>query len=119
MKKLLSVLALWLLLGGAIFASPVLVNLSLGIDENLPIIPGQGRNPVLVPQAWLDDHEIYFLTMHPEYSVSIIEDDTVVYSVAFPSTTSSIVLPSWLSGDYEIVLRPTGCNYYFYGYINI
>ncbi len=118
MKKLLSVLALWLLLGGTIIASPVLVNLSLGIDENLPIIPGHGKNPVLVPQAWLDDHEITFTGMHPAFTLLLIEDD-VVFSLDLPSTASSVILPFWLSGEYQIVLRPNGCNYYFYGYIEL
>ena len=96
-----------------------IVSLQVHYDDPTSDEPPFPKTPVVIPCLYLDDHEIYFLTMHPEYSVSIIEDDTLVYSVAFPSTTSSIVLPSWLSGDYEIVLRPTGCNYYFYGYINI
>ena len=117
MKRLLSVLALWAVLGGALFATPRIIGLSVGIDDASPVIPGLGKGPI--PQVWLDDHEIYFLTMHPEYSLSIIEDGTLVYSVVFPSTTSSIILPSWLSGEYEILLRPSGCSYYFYGYIEL
>jgi len=119
MKKFLSVLAFWLLLGGLAFAIPVQINLTVGIDEPFPSIPELHKGPEYVPSVVQDDYEIRFLEVHPYYTLCIVdEDDEVVYSVAVWSFTTSVVLPSWLSGDYEIQLHPDE-NYYLYGYIEL
>ena len=119
MKKFLSVLAFWLLLGGIASAIPVQINLSVEINEPLPGSPGHGKGPTFIPSVIQDDYEIRFLEIHPYYTLCIVdEDDEVVYSVAVWSFTTSVVLPSWLSGDYEIQLRPDD-NYYLYGYIEL
>lgn len=88
------------------------------------IDPTAGNDPFhrgseYVPSVIQDDYEIRFLEIHPYYTLCIVdEDDEVVYSVAVWSFTTSVVLPSWLSGDYEIQLRPDD-NYYLYGYIEL
>ena len=58
MKKILSVLVLWLLLGGLASAIPVQINLTVGIDEPVPYIPGFGKSPVIIPSVIQDDYEI-------------------------------------------------------------
>ena len=112
----LFVLVVFFLLVGGInsysWGIPHQLSLTVGYDVIIPGIPGQDKNPVLVPQAWLDDHEITFTGMHPAFTLLLIEDD-VVFSLDLPSTASSVILPLWLSGEYQIVLRPNGCNYYF------
>lgn len=119
MKKILSVLVLWLLLGGLASAIPVQVNLTMGINEPFPCGPGHGKGPVIIPSVVQDDHEITFYAIHPDYTLCLLnEDGEVVYSVAVSMYTTSVVLPSWLSGDYEIQLRPDD-YYYLYGYIEL
>ena len=56
---------------------------------------------------------VYDLTL-----VLVDEDDEVVYSVFVPANTSSVVLPSWLEGDYQLLLIPDE-NYYFAGEISL
>ena len=73
----------------------------------------------MIPTIVQNGHEISFQTSHPAYTLYIIEEGTVVYSVAVTSSTTSVILPSWLSGEYEILLHPNDCNYYFYGDISL
>lgn len=95
------------------------IQLQIGFDD-----PTNGEEPLpktlpAIPAVMQNDYEIRFLEVHPYYTLCIVdEDDEVVYSVAVWSFTTSIVLPSWLSGDYEIQLRPDE-NYYLYGYIEL
>ena len=57
--------------------------------------------------------------MHPAYAIDIVQNGIVVYSVDVDESTTSIILPSWLSGDFEILLYPEDSDYYFYGVISL
>ena len=58
-----------------------------------------------------------FETSHPEYVLTIKDEDgSVVYSTVVYSTQTQVVLPSSLSGDYEIQLD-FGGSYIFVGEI--
>ena len=118
MKKLLSIAMLWLLLGGAIMAIGQQIPLAIGYKELIPGLPNHGKGPEYVPSVVQDDYEITFLAIHPAYTLNIVANGVVVYSVALSPYTTSIVLPSWLSGQYEIQLRPDD-YYYLYGYIEL
>lgn len=109
---------LWLLLGGAIMAIGQQILLTVGYDEPHSGFPDIGRGPEYVPSVIQNDYEITFLAIHPAYTLNIVANGVVVYSVALSPYTTSVVLPSWLSGDYEILLRPDD-NYYLYGYIEL
>ena len=95
-------------------AAPVPVHLSI-IDPT----EDQGephRGPVLVPEIDIEDHTLSFDTSC--YGCTLIllnEDGEVAYTTII--TSDSLVLPSTLSGDYELRLIPTGGSYYFYGYV--
>ena len=54
-----------------------------------------------------------------DYSIDIVQSGIVVYSVDVDATTTSVELPSWLSGEYELQLHPDGSSYYFYGDITL
>lgn len=78
------------------------------------------RGPIPAPEVSIDDHTLYFGTPCDGYTLSIVnEDGDVEYSTVIPTSTTSIILPSWLSGEYEIRLYPADSNIYFYGWIEL
>lgn len=63
------------------------------------------RNPNDPPVVYLEDYTLTFEVDHPEFVLYIKdEDEVVVYSTVVTSATTEVVLPSTLSGDYEIEL---------------
>ncbi len=106
-----------LLFTGALFATPVPVGLQSGDVDPTPTLPPLGKAPVQIPTVELDGHELIFQSGHPDYSIDIVSNGVVVYSVDVDAATTSIVLPAWLSGEYELQLYPDGTNYYYYGFI--
>lgn len=63
------------------------------------------RTPIDPPTVYLEDYTLTFETDHPEYVLYIKdEDDAVVYSTVVSTTVTEVVLPSYLSGYYEIDL---------------
>lgn len=70
------------------------------------------------PEATLSENVLSFLDSHAEYTLYIIsEDGEEVYEALVPENTSTITLPSDLSGEYELQLI---CgNYCFYTYIEL
>ena len=60
---------------------------------------------MLVPKVYIDDYTLLFAVDHPEYVLNIKdEDDNVVFSTVVYSAQTQVVLPSTLSGDYQIEL---------------
>ena len=61
------------------------------------------KGPVLVPSVSLDDHTLYFITPCDGCTLRLLdENDVVVYSTVIPTGTTSLMLPSYLSGEFEI-----------------
>lgn len=76
----------------------------------------QQRSQDLVPEVSIDGYTLTFYTPCDGYVLRLIdENDNVVYSTVIPTGATSLVLPSYLSGDYEIQIVQG--NIYFYGYI--
>lgn len=117
MKKVLVLFALLLSCTFA-FAQQVKIDFTCeGIDDG-PIGNHMPRGPVDVPTVYLDDYTLTFETNHPEYVLYIKDEyETVVYSMVVTSAMTEVVLPSTLSGDYEIQLVMG--NWCFWGYIII
>ena len=83
-----------------------------------PVIGGSTLAP---PRPWYITQDDYVLTM-PAFEDDYIlelrdENDVVVYTDYVPAGTTQIVLPSTLSGDFE--LRLVGDTYYYRGYISL
>jgi hypothetical protein len=116
MKKLLLFLFSALFLSTSLSAQ-VLVPLTVCIEENeQPIGDGNPKTPVIVPKVYIDDYTLLFETNHPEYVLYIKdENDNVVYSTVISSIQTQVVLPSTLSGNYEINLVMG--NWLFTGWI--
>ena len=73
-----------------------------------------------IPTLYVD-LEDYVLSLSGDtctYSLQILDEDGyVVYSTVIAAGTSQVVLPSTLSGEYEI--RFVTDDYYYYGYITL
>ena len=82
------------------------------IDFHVTIIDpnddGEGhRGPIQPPTASLDGYTFTIIGAHPDFLVRIVDvedEDDVIYQTLMPAATSSIILPSTLSGDYQIQL---------------
>ena len=110
----------------AMLCSTTFVNAqSEAIDLNVEIIrkpsgPGIPRSPVQLPVASIDGHTFSVSGTHPDYWVRIVnidDEDDVVYETPMTAGTSSIELPSALSGDFQIQL--IWDNWMFYGWITL
>ena len=85
-----------------------------------PAGPG-GGNTLAPVRPWYITQNDYVLTLpgfEDDYILELRdEDDVVVYTDDVPAGTTQIVLPSTLSGDFEI--RLVGDTYYYRGYISL
>lgn len=117
MKK--KILAFALFLGWAIFP-----NVFAGQPQNIPmqiIRTGDMGNSgtYAPPRPWYivqDDYVFTLPALADDYTFEFRdEDDEVVYTTYLPSGTTQVILPSTLSGSFEI--RLVGDTYYYRGYI--
>ena len=118
MKKF-SVLFLTLLMSCTLaHAQQIVINFKCqGVHDGL-IGNHMPRNPIDPPTVYLEDYTLTFEADHPEYVLYIKdEDDAVVYSTVVSTTVTEVVLPSYLSGDYEIDLVMG--DWLFTGWINL
>ena len=90
----------------------------VGYNDEGTIVGGVPRMPIRPLYGSLDDHTFYINGGHADFVVQLLdEDDNVVYQTVMPSDVSSIVLPSTLSGTYQIQLL--WGDWMFYGWINL
>lgn len=116
MKKFL---LLFLLLGGGIFMDAL-------AQQQIPmqIIKGGelgNGNTLAPPRPWYIYEDNFVLTLpafEDDYTLELRDENgLVVYSVFVPAGTTMVVLPSTLSGSFEI--RLVGDTYYYRGYIDL
>jgi len=79
---------------------------------------GYPKTPV-APWYITQDGNVLTMSATPcDYTLSLYdEDDDLVYSVFVPAGTTQVVLPTTLSGTFEIRFETD--TYYYYGYINL
>ena len=66
----------------------------------------------------LEDHTLYMSNVDFDCELQILdENDDVVYTTFVAANTSTIVLPSTLLGEYQILLIDE--ERYFYGWLNL
>lgn len=116
MKKLLLMIVSAFVLSTSLWAK-TLVPLSVNIeDDDTPIGHGPGRTPMRPPVVYIEDYTLSFAVDHPDYTLTIKDEDgVVVYTTTVFSAETEVLLPSTLSGDYEIQL--TMGNWVFTGWI--
>lgn len=117
MKKLFISSLFILLLNTSVMARE-LIPFSVHYDDEQPITHGHGRSTIQPPTVYIEDYTLLFAVDHPEYILNIKDEDgAVVYSTVVYSVQTQVVLPSTLSGDYEIELVMG--NWLFSGWINL
>lgn len=118
MKKLFFMMLIFL--GEALFSS------ALGARNEIPmriIDEGElGNGPTYAPpRPWYITQDDYVLTLpafEDDFTLELRdENDVIVYTDYVPAGTTQVVLPSTLSGDFE--LRLVADTYYYRGYINL
>ena len=116
MKKLfLFVLSAFLMSTNLMAWEIVPLSVSGDIDK-MPIGNGNPKSPIQVPKVYIEDYTLLFAVDHPEYVLNIKdEDDNVVYTTMVYSSLTQVILPSTLSGDYQIELLMG--NWKFTGWI--
>ena len=104
MKKLLLFLFGAFILSTSVSAQE-LVPLTVSIIDEQPISHGHPRSPEETPIVYIDAYTLLFEANHPDYVLNIKDEDgDVVYSTVVYSAQTQVVLPSTLSGDYQIEL---------------
>ena len=87
------------------------------VDPSLPLRPIK-RSPAKAPSLSIFDHTLYFATSCDGCILRLInEDGDVEYAIEIPENTSTITLPFYLYGEYELqILRG---NYCFFGFVEL
>lgn len=115
MKKGLLFLSFALFMSVSAFAWKLVPLSPCGFD-NTPV--GHDYPKTEPPTVYIEDYTLSFEVDHPEYVLNIKdENNNVVYTTTVYSTQTQVVLPSTLSGDYQIELV---MGYWlFTGWINL
>ena len=118
MKKLLLMIASAFMLSTNLWAWE-LVPLSVYIDDDEKTIGhSTPKTPIETPKVYIEDYTLSFGINHPEYVLNIKDENgQEVYTTTVFSTQSNVILPSTLSGNYEINLVMS--NWSFNGWINL
>ena len=117
MKKFLLMIFGAFMLSTSLWAADV-IPFTVHYEDNMPIGNGIGRTPMCPPLVYIEDYTLTFAVGHPDYTLIIKDEDgTVAYSTVVYSIQTQVVLPSSLSGDYEIQLVMG--NWLFTGWINL
>ena len=87
-------------------------------DDLTPLGHGPAKLPVRPPLVYIEDYTLTFEMGHPDYILYIKDEDgDVVFTTTVYSAQTQVVLPSTLSGDYEVELVMG--NWLFTGWINL
>lgn len=118
MKKIIKCATLiGMLFASSVIAANVPVQLSPIIDEGAAS-SNSTKAPIRPMTVWVDGNVI---TMQPAASDITIqlydEDGELVFSGIYYEGTTQVVLPSSLSGTYELYIIPDDCYYYYWGYL--
>jgi hypothetical protein len=71
------------------------------------------KEPILVPSVSLEGYTLIFITPCDGSTLRLVDaNDNVVYSTVIPTGATSLVLPSSLSGEYQIqIIQGNLCFY--------
>ena len=93
-------------------ADPTDLLLQVSFDDPLNDPDGH-RTPITVPSVSIEDHTLYFNTHCDGYVLRLLDEDgEEVYSTIIPTSCTNLVLPSYLSGEYELQIIQGNICYY-------
>ena len=82
-----------------------LVPLSVTWEKDKEVGNHGPKSPICPPLLYIEDYTLLFAEGHPDYVLNIKDEDgDVVYTTTVYETMTQVVLPSTLSGDYEVEL---------------
>ena len=101
-----------------VLAQPVEVELQVCFEDPKVNQPSEPRSPILIPSVGLDGYTLLFYTPCDGCTLRVVSCDEVVeYTTVIPAGATSLTLPSYLSGNYELqIIRGNFC---FYGDISL
>ena len=121
MKQL--ILLVLLIIGEAFFSNAygsIHQSIPMQIFDDNEAGNGNTRAPA---RPWYITQDDYVLTLPAfDYAYTLVlldEDGVVVYSADYSAGTTTAVLPSTLSGEFELRLVPYSATYYYRGYIEL
>ena len=86
-----------------IYADPTELDVSVRIVDPDDPLGGFQRSPILIPELAIEDYTLYFITPCDGCTLRLMDaNGQTVYSTGIPASCSSLVLPSTLSGTYEL-----------------
>lgn len=95
-----------------------IIPLAVEIIEGMPVGNGHAKVPMRPPVVYLENHTLSFVVDHPDYELTIKDEDgEVVYSTIVTSAETLVTLPSSLASEYVIELRMG--NWLFTGWIEL
>lgn len=78
------------------------------------------KNPITIPEVYLDDHTLYIENIGDAATIELTDGNgIVVYSAYVSASTTAVILPSTLSGVYDLRIIPDTGIYEFYGVVNL
>ena len=81
------------------------VNLSCQHIDKDKINTQTPKSPITPPNVCVEDYTLFFTPNHPDYLLIIKDEDgEEVYATTVFSTETEVMLPSTLSGNYQISL---------------
>lgn len=114
MKKLF--LAVALLMGGGNVYLEASEEIPLEIIDETSVGSGNTKAPARPWYITQDDNVLTLPALADDYTLVLLDEDgDVAYTTFVPAGTTTVVLPSTLSGDFE--LRLVADTYYYRGYI--
>ena len=73
------------------------------------------RGPILVPEVYLDGHELSFDSSLEGCTVRLLdEEETVVFTVVISTGQTSVTFPTTLTGTYELQIVCGSITFYCY-----
>ena len=115
MKKILLFVCFMCMGGLSISAASEVIEMTVSYVDPKPAGGGPAKSPIQPPYVTQNDNVLTFDANHADYVLTLLDEDgEEVYTTFVPSTTTTVVLPSSLTGLHEIQLYPGG-DYYFTG----
>lgn len=108
--------------GGALFQKVYAAqqNIPMQIIKEGPAGPSTPLAPFRPWYITQDEYELTLPAFEDDFTLELRDaTDTVVYSTYVAAGTTTVVLPSTLSGSFELRLVPFSATYYYRGYIDL